>query len=154
MTRRHAMRALALLVVLGAGVPDAASEWARGGRGGHEVRLVGDGAGWLVEATVNGRERGTFLLDTGATFCVVGPRLAKALRLRGDDTIKMQTANGIIEAPIVQLQSLTVGGSNARDLRAVVHDAVEAPLDGVIGLNFLNRFSYSIDPRRRVLELR
>jgi aspartyl protease family protein len=152
MTPQGAMRALALLVALAAGVPDAASEWAR--RGGNEVRLVGDGGGWLVEATVNGRERGTFLLDTGATFCVVGPRLAKALRLRGDEVIKMRTANGVVEAPVVELQSLTVGQSQAREVRAVVHEAVDAPLDGVIGLNFLNRFSYSIDPQRRVLELR
>ena len=31
--------------------------------------------------------------------------------------------------------------------------AVTAPLDGIIGLSFLNRFSYGIDPRRRVLRL-
>jgi len=133
-------------------VPDAASEWSR--QSGNEVRLVGDGAGWLVEATVNGRARGTFLLDTGATFCVLAPHLADQLGLRGDETIQMQTANGIVDAPVVQLRSLAVGQSNARDLRAVVHKAVGPPLDGVIGLNFLNQFSYSIDPRRRVLELR
>ncbi len=34
------------------------------------------------------------------------------------------------------------------------HDAVAAPLDGVLGLNFLNRFQYAVDPKRRVLRLR
>jgi hypothetical protein len=31
---------------------------------------------------------------------------------------------------------------------------VAPPLDGVIGLSFLNNFSYAVDPRRRVLRLR
>lgn len=152
MTRRGAVRALALLVVLAAGVPDAASEWAR--QSGKEVKLAGDGAGWLVEATINGRARGTFLLDTGATYCVLEPHLASDLGIDGEETIRVHTANGVVEAPVVELQSIAVGDSKARDVRAVVHKAVGPPLDGVIGLNFLNQFSYSIDPRRRVLELR
>jgi len=38
--------------------------------------------------------------------------------------------------------------------RPVVLDAIEDDLDGVIGLNFLDQFTYSIDPRRAILELR
>ena len=118
------------------------------------VHLIQSGRGWLLDARLNDHVTGRFLLDTGATFCVLAPHLADQLGLRVDETIQMQTANGIIDAPVVQLRSLAVGQSNARDLRAVVHKAVSPPLDGVIGLNFLNQFSYSIDPRRRVLELR
>ena len=37
---------------------------------------------------------------------------------------------------------------------AVVHPAVPAPLDGVIGLSFLDHFTYAVNPRRHVLRLR
>jgi clan AA aspartic protease (TIGR02281 family) len=153
MSHGGAVRALVLLVALATVAPgDARGESPAGG--GAQVRLDGDGAGWLVRATVNGRVRGVFLLDTGSTLCVLGPHFAKQLGLGGAETIRVQTANGVVDAPVVQVRSLAVGSTNAQDLRAVVHDAVAPPLDGVIGLNFLNRFSYAIDPHRRTLELR
>ena len=41
-----------------------------------------------------------------------------------------------------------------RPLAAVVHPGVPQQLDGIIGLSFLNRFSYAIEPGRRILRLR
>jgi len=144
-------RALLLLLAIACAAP-ADADWATNGRG--DVPLDGDGSGWLVRATVNGSVRGTFLLDTGATLCVLAPHLARRLSLGTGGSIQLQTANGRVDAPTAQLRSLDVGGHRARDLKAVVHHAVEPPLDGVIGLNFLNQFSYGIDPRRRILRLR
>ncbi|TMA68014.1 MAG: hypothetical protein E6J68_03935 [Deltaproteobacteria bacterium] len=68
--------------------------------------------------------------------------------------IQLQTANGTVTAPLVQLRSIDVGGNRTRDVMAVVHPAVPPPLDGVIGLSFLDHFTYSIDPRRHILRLR
>jgi clan AA aspartic protease (TIGR02281 family) len=118
------------------------------------VPLRGDGTSWLVQATINGRTQGLFLLDTGASYCVIAPRLARELALSptGSSTT-VQTANGPVRAPIVRLRSLELGGSSASDVQAIVHDAVGPHLDGVIGLNFLNRFRYAVDPQRRELEL-
>jgi aspartyl protease family protein len=129
------------------------SEWATGAPA--DVALDGDGAAWLVRATLNGKVKGLFLLDTGASVCVIVPGLAR--RLGAEPTgleAELRTANGVVRAPVVRLRSVDVGGNRARDVVAVVHAAVAPPIDGVIGLSYLNNFSYAIDPRRRVLRLR
>ncbi len=118
------------------------------------VPLRGDGTSWLVQATINGRTEGLFLLDTGASYCVITPSLARELALPPTGSFAtVLTANGSVKAPIVRLRSLELNGTRAADVQAIVHDAVVPKLDGVIGLNFLNRFRYAVDPQRRELEL-
>ena len=118
------------------------------------VPLRGDGTSWMVQATINGRARGLFLLDTGASYCVIAPDLARELALSPTGSFAtVHTANGAVRAPVVRLRLLELGGTRAHDVQAIVHDAVGPQLDGVIGLNFLNRYRYAVDPQRRELEL-
>ncbi len=138
---------LALVLVTGAARVDA--DWA----GNNEVPLDGGGSAWLVHAMIDGTP-GTFLLDTGASVCVVSPATAARVGVRnGTERIELHTANGTFQAPLVTLRTVEIGATRARDVQAVVHQAVPPPLDGIIGLSFLNRFSYAIDPRRRMLRL-
>ena len=130
----------------------ARAEWAAGAQS--EVPLDGDGAAWRVRATLDGNVSGLFLLDTGASLCVLAPTVARRLRLAPAGQVQLQTANGVVTAPLVQLRSIDVGGNRARDVMAVVHPAVPPPLDGVIGLSFLDHFTYAVNPRRHVLRLR
>jgi clan AA aspartic protease (TIGR02281 family) len=149
MTRRQLLATLAIALLARPGRAD----WSAGGSG--EVPLDGDGTAWMVRATLNGTTRALFLLDTGATYCVLSTSLARRLGVRpGHTTLELQTANGTVTVPLVELRTLDVGGSRAHGVQAVVHDAVQSPLDGIIGLNFLNQFHYAIDPRRRTLRLR
>jgi clan AA aspartic protease (TIGR02281 family) len=142
---------LAVALVLLAAPRTRAGEWERSDT---EVALQGNGHSWVVKATINGRLSGTFLLDTGATFCVLTTDAAKRLRITpGADAVTLRTANGIVQAPRVELGSVQIGSTRAAGVTAVVQDAVEPPLDGIIGLSFLNRFSYAIVPNRRVLRL-
>jgi clan AA aspartic protease (TIGR02281 family) len=118
------------------------------------IPLRGDGSSWMVHATINGRAQGLFLVDTGASYCVIAPELARELAVRPTGSFAtIQTANGVVRAPVVQLRVVALGDTHARDVQALVHDAVGPQLDGVIGLNLLNRYRYAIDPRRRTLEL-
>lgn len=129
------------------------ADWRGGTRA--EIPLDGDGHVWTVRATLNGRVSGQFLLDTGASVCVLAPETARRLDLEetGVD-VDLRTANGIVRAPLVRLRTIEVGGNRAQDVTAVVHPAVSSSLDGVLGLSFLNTFdSYAIDPRRRMLRL-
>jgi len=112
------------------------------------------GAGKSTAARALASRLGFFLLDTGATYCVLAPTAARRMSVKPTgETVDIRTANGTVRAPIVELASIDVGGNRARQVRAIVHPAVAPPLDGIIGLSFLNRFSYGIDPRRRVLRL-
>ena len=146
-------RALAALVVVVALTAPARAEWTAGG--GAEVPLEGNGTSWTVRAALNGRFTGQFLLDTGASICVIGP--VAALRLDLTPTgqeVSLTTANGVVHAPLVRIATLDIGGHRAHDVDAVVTPAVPSPLAGLIGLSYLNNFQYSIDAKRRVLRFR
>jgi clan AA aspartic protease (TIGR02281 family) len=117
------------------------------------IQLHGDEKSWLVEAAIDGRARGHFLLDTGSSYCVIAPALARELGLATESLAIVETANGSVNAPLVRLASLDLGGRvRVDDVQAIVHDAGPL-LDGVLGLNLLNRYRYAIDPERRLLEL-
>jgi clan AA aspartic protease (TIGR02281 family) len=118
------------------------------------VPLAGDGTSWLVKATIDGRACGNLLLDTGASYCVVAPALVRALGLPVTGRFAtVETANGPVRAPVVRLPSVVLdGGARVYDVDAIVHDAGPG-LDGVLGLNLLNRYRYAVDPQRHLLEL-
>src|SRR5689334_3649360 len=94
-----------LLAVAGLLALPAHAEWSSASR--REVALEGDGTSLLVSATLNGSVRGLFILDTGATVCVLDPAFAKRLRLETDGPdVELRTANGVARAPIVQLHTV------------------------------------------------
>jgi aspartyl protease family protein len=103
-----------------------------------------------LPVTVNG-VRGTFILDTGATFVSFSEAFAQKAKVQidPDSKVRMHTANGIVDAKrghatTVQLRSLL-----AKDVAVVVHDAVRGSfgdgVDGLLGMSFLSRFKVSID---------
>ena len=147
---RDTIRLLALVAVLVASPTGA--QWRSGGA---EIPLDGDGHVWTVHAKLNDRVSGQFLLDTGASVCVLAPATARRLDLEetGVD-VELRTANGVVRAPLVRVRSIEVGRSRAEDVTAVVHPAVSGSLDGVLGLSFLNTFDgYKIDTRNHTLRL-
>ena len=146
------MRRLAIALAVGVVVASlGAGEWSGGRR---DIPLEGDGSTWLVRATLNGHVKGLFLLDTGSTLCVLSRDIAKRLALPpADNTVTVQTANGKVRSPVFRLTDVDVGGTRAGGVDAVVHEDLPDGIDGMLGLSFLNRFSYSVDPRRRTLRL-
>jgi predicted aspartyl protease len=65
-----------------------------------------------------------------------------------------QTANGLINAPVTRLDSISVGGMEIRNLTTAVHDAIPDPqVAGLLGLNFLSNFRMDIDTQKRILHL-
>jgi clan AA aspartic protease (TIGR02281 family) len=130
-----------------------------------EALLTGDGSQLLVEARLNGRVSGTFLVDTGASYCVITPAVARQLGFglgRGLTkegaqplgAVTLATPTGDIEAPITTLRVVEVANARAGDVSTVIYPAVEEPLSGILGLSFLNHFEFSVDSRRRILRLR
>jgi clan AA aspartic protease (TIGR02281 family) len=147
-------RLLALLGVAAALVATRGrADWS--GVGGREVPLQGDGKTWTVRATLNGSVQGQFLFDTGATYCVISQSLARRLGLRtSGEHVTVVTANGQMSVPLVTIRYFDLGSNRARDVKAVIHDSVAPPLDGILGLSFLNNFAYVIDAKQRIVRLR
>lgn len=95
-----------------------------------------------------------FILDTGASITAISPRLLRELpapRARG--SVRLSTANGEVEAPLITLAALEVSGARVRDLDVVVLDSLDR-YDGLLGLSFLDRFNMELDRNRNEMTLR
>jgi clan AA aspartic protease (TIGR02281 family) len=147
------MKTVALTAVAVAWVLDAPPALARR----VEVPLEGAGRILVVDASINQRLSGRFIVDTGATYCVIGKDLARDVSLSGrkdGQKIRVATANGVVEATLGEARRIDVGDAVARDVPVAVMDDAPIPgFDGVIGLSFLRRFTYSVDSERNVLRL-
>src|SRR5919109_2533557 len=83
----------------------------------YAVPLRRDGNAMLVEAVVGGTVRTRLLLDTGAEFTVLSTAAARrlALNLGSAAMIPLRSASGIFFAPMLKVQSITVGDATAYD---------------------------------------
>lgn len=111
----------------------------------------------VIEATLNNKRAAKFVVDTGASYTLISNALARDLAIdvsQGAKTLPFQTANGLINAPVTRLESISVGGIEIKNLPTAVHDAVpDSPVSGLLGLNFLSHFRMDIDTQKRVLHL-
>jgi len=135
-----------------AGLPEAASSSPL--EKSVTVPVEMSGSNIVVPVLVNGSSKTYMMMDTGATFTVVTPTLAKRLGLKLASRVPLMTANGRISAPLSRLASLKVGNAEVRGLVVAIHDFSPDPrLEGLLGLNFLSRFHTSIDSRQQRLTL-
>jgi clan AA aspartic protease (TIGR02281 family) len=111
----------------------------------------------VIQATLNNKRAAKFVVDTGASYTMISSAVAKDLDIdlsQNQRTMPFQTANGLIQAPLTNLESITVGGMEIKNLTAAVHDAVPDPqVAGLLGLNFLSNFRMDIDTQRGLLHL-
>ena len=115
------------------------------------VPISPDGHFWL-RAEVNGVPA-NFLVDTGATLTAVSQSLADRAGLeprRGGIPVRIQTANGAVNAEISSINSLNFGNVSAQGI-----DTVIAPTLGdtnVIGMNVLSRLaSWRVEGQTMIL---
>ena len=121
------------------------------------VPLTGEGATAVVRVVLNGREQVNFIVDTGASYTVISRSTARKLGIKlrkKGPKVRLQTANGMIDAPLVSLESVEVGGMRVTDLKAAVHDfSKDRAVSGLLGLNFLSHFRLDIDTQKGILVL-
>jgi len=111
----------------------------------------------IVEATLNNKTAAKFIVDTGASYTMISSAMAKELSIDTDQTnqtVPFQTANGLIQAPLISLHSVAVGGMEVTNLTAAIHDVVpDGKVSGLLGLNFLANFRMDIDTQKGLLHL-
>jgi clan AA aspartic protease (TIGR02281 family) len=97
------------------------------------------------------------ILDTGAVLTSLSWTVLKRIGYDPavtSDRKKIVTANGIIEVPKLQVDSITVGNAIGRNIEVICHDIPElATIRGVLGLNFLKAFRTVIDYKQGYLEI-
>jgi aspartyl protease family protein len=119
----------------------------------HRIPVERAGTGMIVLVRINGRAVAPFMVDTGASYVLIPQAVAEEAGVEvGPDarTMRFTTANGVVEQAIVTLDSVELGGAQAADVPASISPSMGI---GLLGLSFLNRFTYQVDAAAGMLTL-
>ncbi len=122
-----------------------------------QIPLRRSGKHFLLTSLINGIHEVTLLLDTGASFTTLQPKLLTDLGLNQSDSppVALETSGGRITAQLYNATTIAVGDqmiSNA--VIAGVSLGPNTKADGLLGMNFLSRFEFFIDQESAVLYLK
>ncbi|WP_303673667.1 retropepsin-like aspartic protease family protein [Vampirovibrio chlorellavorus] len=110
---------------------------------------------FVVPALVNRRHMATFLVDTGASYTVITPQMARELGIHipaDHPTLPVTTANGTLNAPVVTLKQVTLGGMQVNNVEAVITDLGDTPqLSGLLGMSFFRGMDLSFKQDKLVI---
>jgi clan AA aspartic protease (TIGR02281 family) len=112
-----------------------------------KVRVQGPGAARYID----------MILDTGARFSSLSWETLKDIGYdpaSTEDRVKIVTANGVIEAPIIKVKQLCVEKMCVENSEVIALAIPElAEVDGLLGLSFLCNFKTIIDYKKNILEI-
>jgi aspartyl protease family protein len=122
-------------------------------RGNKIVLTAGSGGHFMAAGSINGRAV-QFLVDTGATTVSMGAAEAERLGIdyRKGPVVRGNTANGVVTAHLVKLNSVRIGDVEVYDVDASV--VPNSPGAILLGNSFLTRFQMSRLNDQLVLERR
>ncbi|MBI3031739.1 MAG: retroviral-like aspartic protease family protein [Candidatus Rokubacteria bacterium] len=109
----------------------------------------------LVSARINGAGPVTLILDTGADRTLLTPMALWRLGIStaGAPRAEIKGVTGTAQGELVQVNSVEVGEAKAGPLLILVHDADLKQAEGLLGRDFLERFTVTIDASERVVTL-
>ena len=114
----------------------------------------------LVDVYANGRGPFQFAIDTGTSTTAITPELAKTLKVKSAPIGAGTTAGAPVDVTAGILKSFQVGGAKIDNMPVVVADffamlsqAIGAPLDGIVGYNFLQNYKVALDYPNQMLSL-
>ncbi len=122
------------------------------------IPLVRQGEHFVVTAIFNTQLSTKLLIDTGASLTVISTTFFEQYFNQKNTTFlgnsRMNTAGGIVEAPVYRIESLDIGGYTVTSLELVVmpFDDIEG-VDGLLGMNYLKHFQFTIDQQNARLAL-
>ena len=122
----------------------------------NEVQIIYKNRSYMVRVNVN-NVIGTFIIDTGAAIMTITDKFFNQLKDRPPfkGKLEMIMADGTKRlATVVVLPSVKVGNVELRDIEAaVISSHMEDEIDGLLGMNFLSHFYFSINNITGKLEL-
>lgn len=124
-----------------------------GSSGGRIVLTAGSGGHFSTQGSINGRAV-FFMVDTGATSVSMTAAQADAIGLKYRDAprVNLNTANGVVVAHTVTLNSVRIGDVEVYNVQGIV-----APRDMpfvLLGNSFLDRFQMKRDNDQLTLDKR
>ena len=91
---------------------------------------------YRAEALIN-NQKVDVLVDTGATGVAISQAVADKLGLKSIDAIRTNTANGDSVGYMVRLNSVKVGGVEAKNVSAMIAPGLDG--DVLLGMSYLGR---------------
>ena len=116
-----------------------------------ESITIRQGAGdlWYVPVMFNGKHTQEISIDTGSTVIALPWALAEKMGITPsseDATMQLQLADGrVIEAKQIYIESVRVGKFTVENVEAAVLSKEAIKAEPLLGLSFLEHFSYKID---------
>jgi hypothetical protein len=145
-------------VVIGYDRPEAPPEPAApsASPAGAQIRFP-PGQPIMVSARINDTGSAQLMLDTGAARTVINPAVLATLGVSYADPERgtLKGVTGDVEVVAVRVESIDVGGARYGPLLVVSHDTGFGPGrgDGLLGRDFLDHFSVTIDNAGGVVTL-
>lgn len=102
------------------------------------------------------KQNANFIIDTGATFVAISEQHAQQFGIdyqRDGRLMQVSTANGIVPAYLIRLDSVTVGTITLTQVEGVVVTGGGLP-DILLGMSFLNRVDVSYSGGIMTMEAR
>ena len=114
------------------------------------VPLERKGSSYYVDAKLNGHLNVSYLYDTGASITTVDRPTLEKLGVQipqGGATIRTSTANGVVEVPLLVLDSIDVGGAQVTGgfTVSLCEPCSDGRKIGLLGLNFSRRYLTTLD---------
>ena len=123
-------------------------------KGGTTIKYT-PGKQIMVDVKINGSTSATLLLDTGADSTVINPRVlvaAGASLSRPVATTRVSGVAGSDNVSFVTIESLEIGEARAGRMHVGSYEIAGAG-DGLLGRDFLDRFSVNIDSTNGIVTL-
>jgi predicted aspartyl protease len=139
-----------------AGPSSARTSASNPGKGGTTIKYTPGEPIW-VDVKINGTTSARLLLDTGADSTMINPRAlvaAGASLSRPLGTTRMTGVTGSDSVSIVVIDSLEVGEARVGRMQVASYDmAGSRGNDGLLGRDFLDRFTVNIDSTNGIVTL-
>lgn len=118
----------------------------------YRIRVQKTGSSMRVVVRLNDHVTAPFYIDTGASDVSLPEWVAKELGLDLENarTALYSTANGVVESPLVVLDSVELGGARVENVPAHINKSMST---GLLGLSFFNHFQYRFDPASGIVTL-
>ena len=119
-----------------------------------KIKLKKQGVHYLVDALLNNEKKVKLLLDTGASKIVIHESIINELEHTIiNNSIEIKTAGGIVEASLVSIASIFVGEAFVKKIKIISSGIKNEKFDGLLGMNFLEKFDFYIDQQNSILHL-
>lgn len=125
-----------IIYILADNIQNPNKAWRLGDNANSVVLKRGTDGHYRAEALIN-NQKVNVLVDTGATGVAISQAVADKLNLKSIEAIRTSTANGDSIGYMVRLDSVKVGGVEARNVSAMIAPGLDG--DVLLGMSYLGR---------------